>query len=105
MIIIILIQDLMGNLSNFLELQFVLSGFAQHLASHFGKSFSSHSYRYDFSNNLPLDRSPGAEKHMDVRERPLDRSPGAEKHMDVRERPNCFASYSANFGSLVKYAG
>ncbi len=88
MIIIILIQDLMGNLSNFLELQFVLSGFAQHLASHFGKSFSSHSYRYDFSNNLPLDRSPGAEKHM-----------------DVRERPNCFASYSANFGSLVKYAG
>ena len=88
----------------FSDLQFVLSGFAhdhmdvggrvthgavtEHLASHFGKSFSNHSYRYDFSNDLPLDRSPGAEKHM-----------------EVRERPNCFASYSTNSGSLVKYAG
>jgi len=105
----------------FSDLQFVLSGFAhdhmdvggrvthgavtEHLASHFGKSFSNHSYRYDFSNDLPLDRSPGAEKHMDVRERPLDRSPGVAEHMDVRERPNCFASYSTNSGSLVKYAG
>ena len=53
------------------DLQFVLSGFARHLASHFGKSFSNHSYRYDFSNDLP----------------------------------NCFAGYSTNSGSLVKYAG
>jgi len=55
----------------FPDLQFVLSGFALHLASHFGKSFSNHSYRYDFSNDLP----------------------------------NFFASYSANSGSLVNYAG
>jgi len=62
----------------FWQLQFVLSGFAQHLASHFGRSrtsmcfsapgllsngrsLSQHSYRYAFSN----------------------------------DRPNCFASYSA----------
>jgi len=34
-------------------LQLVLSGFTQHLTSHFGKSFSGHSYRYDRSNDLP----------------------------------------------------
>ena len=34
---IILIQDFALCLSDFLPLQFVLSGFAQHLASHFGK--------------------------------------------------------------------
>ncbi|MEE8339506.1 MAG: hypothetical protein V3R56_05135 [Xanthomonadales bacterium] len=71
MTVIILIQGFTGHLNDFLKLQFVLSGFAQHLASHFGKSFSNHSYRYDFSNDLP----------------------------------NCFASYSANSGSLVNYAG
>ncbi len=96
---------LLARLSAFHNVSFVLSGFAQHLASHFGLSFSNHSYRYTFSNDRPSDRSPGAEKHMDVRERPLDRSPGAEKHMDVRERPNCFASYSANSGSFMQYAG
>ncbi len=58
-------------LAGFLYLQFVLSGIAQHLASHFGRSFSNHSYRYDSSN----------------------------------DRPNCFASYSANPGSLVKCPG
>ena len=70
------------------EIQFVLSGFALHLASHFGRSrtsmcsttpgllsngrsFSNRSYRYAFSN----------------------------------DHPNCFASYSANSGSFVRYAG
>ena len=72
----------------FLLLHFVLSGFTAHLTSHFGKSFSSHSYRYDCSNDLPLDRSPGVVEHM-----------------DVRERPNCFASCTVNSGSLVQYAG
>jgi hypothetical protein len=38
---------------NFSRLHCVLSGFTTHLTSHFGKSFSSHSYRYDFSNDLP----------------------------------------------------
>ena len=71
MTVIVLIQDLTGQLSDSLKLQFVLSGFTRHLASHFGKSFSNHSYRYDFSNDLPI----------------------------------CFASYSANSGSLVNYAG
>ncbi len=51
--VIILIQNLTRHLSDFLKLQFVLSGFAPHLASHFGKSFSTHSYRYDFSDDLP----------------------------------------------------
>jgi len=69
--VIILIQILTRYLSNFLKLQYVLSGFAQHLTSHFAKSFSTHSYRYGFSNDLP----------------------------------NCFASYCANSGSLVNYAG
>ena len=54
----------------FPRLHFVLSGFALHLASHFGRSFSDHSQGYDVSNDLP----------------------------------NCFASYTANSGSLVKYA-
>jgi len=54
-----------------LKVQFVLSGFALHLASHFGKSFSNHSSRYGFLNDLP----------------------------------NCFASYSANSGSFMQYAG
>lgn len=75
-------------LACFWWLQCVLSGSAQHLASHFGRSFSNHSWRYASSNDQPLDRSPGAEKHM-----------------DVRERPNCFASYGANPGSLVKCSG
>ena len=34
-------------------LHFVLSGFTAYLASHFGKSFSNHSYGYDVSNDLP----------------------------------------------------
>ncbi len=53
MTINILIQGITACLSDFRKLQFVLSGFAQYLASHFGKSFSNHSYRYDFSNDLP----------------------------------------------------
>ena len=71
MIVIVLMHGFTGKLSDFFKLQFVLSGFAQHLASHFGKFLSTHSYRYDFSDNFP----------------------------------NCFASYSANSGSLVNYAG
>ncbi len=71
MTVIILTQDFRVHLNDFLKLQFVPSGCAQHLASHFGKSFSNHSYRYVFSNDLP----------------------------------NCFASYSANSGSSVNYAG
>jgi len=55
----------------FWQLQFVLSGFAQHLASHFARSFLNHSYGYDSAN----------------------------------DRANCFASYSANPGSLVKCPG
>ena len=78
MINLLLNQTNMGVLDCFWRLQFVLSGFAQHLASHFGhsrtsmcftapgllsngRSLSNHSYRYAFSN----------------------------------DRPNCFASYSA----------
>jgi hypothetical protein len=61
----------MAKVTTMREIQFVLSGFAPHLPSHFGKSFSNHSYGYDISNDLP----------------------------------NCFASYTANSGSLVKYAG
>jgi hypothetical protein len=68
--------------------QFVLSGFAAHLASHFARSFKNHSYGYACLND-----------------RPLDRSPGVVEHMDVRERPNCIASYTAKSGSFVKYAG
>ena len=49
--VIILIQSFTRHLSDFLKLQFVLSGFAQHLASHFVKSFSNHSFRYDSSND------------------------------------------------------
>jgi len=52
-------------LAYFWWLQFVLSGFAQHLASHFDRSSLNHSWRYASSNDLPLDRSPGAEKHME----------------------------------------
>jgi hypothetical protein len=51
--------------------QFVLSGFATHLTSHFGRSFENHSYGYAYSN----------------------------------DRPNCIASYAANSGSFVQYAG
>jgi hypothetical protein len=53
------------------KMQFVLSGFAAHLASHFGRSFENHSYGYACSN----------------------------------DRPNCIASYAANSGSFVQYAG
>ncbi len=47
------IQVLTGHVSDFLKLQFVLFGFAQHLASHFVKSLSNNSYRYSFSHDLP----------------------------------------------------
>ncbi len=36
-----------------LRFHYVLSGFALHLSSHFGRSFSNHSYRYAFSNDRP----------------------------------------------------
>jgi hypothetical protein len=51
--VIISIQGFAGYFCDFLKLRFVLSGFALHLTSHFGKSFSNHSYRYAFSNDLP----------------------------------------------------
>jgi len=35
------------------KIQFVLSGFAAHLASHFGRSFENHSYGYACSNDRP----------------------------------------------------
>jgi hypothetical protein len=35
------------------QLQFVLFDFAAHLTSHFGRSFSNHSYGYAFSNDRP----------------------------------------------------
>jgi hypothetical protein len=82
------IQKLMAEIVPFCNVQFVLSGFAAHLASHFGRSFENHSYGYACSND-----------------RPLDRSPGVVEHMDVRERPNCIASYTAKSGSFVQYAG
>ncbi len=64
------IYQKIGNILVYLwQIPFALSGFAQHLASHFVRSFSNHSYRYAFSN----------------------------------DRTNCFASYSANSGSLMKY--
>ena len=66
-----IIQRYRGHLNWFYCLQFVLSGFALHLTSHFGRSFSNHSYRYAFSN----------------------------------DQPNCFASYTANSGSLANYPG
>ena len=80
-------ERVVARIIGMLKIQYVLSGFALHLASHFARSFSIHSYCYGFSNDQALDRSPGAEKHM-----------------DVRERPNCFASYTANSGSFMQYA-
>ena len=71
MINLLLNQTNMSVLDCYWRLQFVLSGFTQHLASHFGRSLSNHSYRYALSN----------------------------------DRPNCFASYSANSGSLMKCSG
>ena len=35
------------------KIKFVLSGFAVHLASHFGRSFENHSYGYACSNDRP----------------------------------------------------
>jgi hypothetical protein len=46
-------QWLMAGLIVLRELRIVLSGFAPHLALHFGRSSSNHSYRYAFSNDHP----------------------------------------------------
>jgi len=46
-------QENMGVLANFSRLQFVLSGFVQHLTSHLCRSSSNHSYRYASSNDQP----------------------------------------------------
>ncbi len=80
-------QEIKWVLAYFRWLHFVLSGFAhdhmdvggrvthgavtEHLASHFGRPSSNHSWRYGSSN----------------------------------DQPSCFASYSANPGSLVKCPG
>ena len=42
-----------GETAIFQKVQFVLSGFALHLASHFGRSFLNHSYCYDSANDRP----------------------------------------------------
>jgi len=65
------IQGNTGLFGDIWRLWFVLSGFALHLASHFSRSFSIHSYGNASSN----------------------------------DRPNCFASYIANSGSFMQYAG
>ena len=159
MIVITLIQDLIGQLSNFSELQFVLSGFAQHLASHFGKSFSSMvllkgdiamfsesgsawapgTYRWQWlvlgkrrnTANERFQARPKGAKQMTQygvtalnKDQPLSTvcalswiiclalnmaiSPlrsTSYRYDFSNDSPNCFASYSANSGSLVKYAG
>ncbi len=46
-------QNIVNILTGLLQLPLILSGFAQHLALHFGRSFSNHSYRYAFSNEQP----------------------------------------------------
>jgi hypothetical protein len=43
----------MGKLIAMRKRQFVLSGFAVHLASHFGRSFKNHSYGYAYLNDRP----------------------------------------------------
>ena len=53
MVYLLFKQGIKCVLAYFRQLQFVLSGFAQHLASHFGRSFSNHSCRYAFSNDQP----------------------------------------------------
>jgi len=37
--------------ADYLRIHFVLSGFTVHLASHFARSFSNHSYGYGISND------------------------------------------------------
>ncbi len=64
-------ERVVARINGMLKIQYVLSGFALHLASHFGRSFKNHSYGYACLN----------------------------------DRPNCIASYSANSGSFVQYAG
>jgi len=53
MIVFYIKHSISKELANFPDLHFVLSGFTTYLASHFGKSFSSHSYCYDYSNDSP----------------------------------------------------
>jgi len=69
-------QSITMELEDFPRLRFVLSGFRLHLASHFGKSSSTHSWRYEISSDF---------RHV--------------------EKTWCFASYNLNSGSLVQYAG
>jgi hypothetical protein len=44
-------QCLMSVFMDFRRLHFVLSGFTLRLAAHLSRSFSNHSYCYDFSND------------------------------------------------------
>ena len=48
-----LIYRLEAKINDMQKIQFVLSGFAAHLASHFGRSFENHSYGYACSNDRP----------------------------------------------------
>jgi hypothetical protein len=49
----LLIQKDTVSIGDNLKRQFVLSDFAMHLTSQFGRSFSNHSYSYAFSNDQP----------------------------------------------------
>jgi hypothetical protein len=44
-------QRITSVFADFLQLHVGLSGFTLHLASHFARSFSNHSYRYGLSND------------------------------------------------------
>ena len=69
MINLLIIQECEVVMLIYIQIEFVLSSFSQHLTSDLGRSFSKYSYRYAFSN----------------------------------DQPNCFDSYSANPGSLMRY--
>jgi hypothetical protein len=47
------IQKFMAEIVPYRKVQFVLSGFAAHLTSHFARSFENHSYGYACSNDRP----------------------------------------------------
>jgi hypothetical protein len=47
------IYRLKAKINDMKKIQLVLSGFAAHLASHFGRSFENHSFGYACSNDRP----------------------------------------------------
>ena len=70
------------------KIQFVLSGFAAHLASHFGRSRTS----MCFTTPGLLSNGRSFENH-------------SYGYACSNDRPNCIASYAANSESFVQYAG